>query len=875
MKKILFLALLLAAFLFPARAQRFGSPNSNGDTIYYNITSDSTVEVTYRGDNIRYSITSITIPSTVTHDGTTYTVTGIGSGAFSVCYQATSINLPSTLQYIGDYAFEYCRSVESFVLPNGLKRIGTHAFHGMYSITGIVIPQTVEEIGVGPFSKCGDLSTISVQSGNSRYSSQNGVLFTIDKDTLLQYPCGKSGSYTLPSTVRVIAAEAFAYCYNNITGITFPEGLRAIEYWAFAYCYGLTHVALPSTLERMGPNPFYFCKGLSAFSLSDGSNHFAVRDGVLFSHDMHRLICFPLARHGDYSVPDSVQTIGAYAFAYSYLKSIVLPATVDTVEYFSLATNYCAIYFRGNTPEVTWAQPFGWFGNPQILAPCGQRDAYVQWASDFINDPSNQIGEAPTSYTVHFTYNEEDWGLATVTCHPTSADSAILTATTPLANEWMDPYFIRWGDGNTDNPRTIALSSDTTFSVYFGNRLHYFTVENADGIPIQYWGDPNDGTASVVCNYQTDENGNSYPVYAGHVEVPAMVEHSGVNYEVIGLSRSCFWNCTELTSVVLPNSVTDIADWAFSGCVNLESVTLPDHLTTIGMEAFWGCQSLTSIEMPNTVTSVGPYCFSQCFNLSSATLSESLTEIDTSLFLNTALTTIRIPSSITKIAPGAFYHCWRLDSVILPDHTTSIGYYAFYGCQSLTSIEMPNTVTSVGPFCFSQCINLSSATISESLTEIDTSVFQATALTHIAIPSSITKIGPWAFYDCWHLDSIVLRPTTPPTCTSSTSFYNVDKSIPVHVPCGTLQAYQGWQDFTNIIEDCESIEQAEDGLNIYACECGIVVESTSDEPLRVYDVTGRLILTSPHAEGHYALPCAGTYLVQVGNRPAKKVVVAR
>ena len=126
-----------------------------------------------------------------------------------------------------------------------------------------------------------------------------------------------------------------------------------------------------------------------------------------------------------------------------------------------------------------------------------------------------------------------------------------------------------------------------------------------------------------------------------------------------------FEDCSSLTSVTIPNSVTSIGGWAFYGCSSLTSVTIPNNVTSIGDYAFYGCSSLTSITIPNSVTSIGEATFWGCSNLTSVTIPNSVTSMGSSAFCNCySLTSVTIPNSVTSIGRGAFWYCYALKTVI-------------------------------------------------------------------------------------------------------------------------------------------------------------------------------------------------------------------
>ena len=136
--------------------------------------------------------------------------------------------------------------------------------------------------------------------------------------------------------------------------------------------------------------------------------------------------------------------------------------------------------------------------------------------------------------------------------------------------------------------------------------------------------------------------------------------------------------CRSLTSLVIPDSVTNIGDYAFWGCSDLADIVIPDGVTSIGDYAFEGCESLRSVVIPDGVTSIGDYVFSGC----------------------RSLTDIVIPNSVTSIRDGAFFCCSDLADIVIPDGITSIGDRAFMGCSSLSSLVIPGGVTSIGESVF-------------------------------------------------------------------------------------------------------------------------------------------------------------------------------
>ena len=155
---------------------------------------------------------------------------------------------------------------------------------------------------------------------------------------------------------------------------------------------------------------------------------------------------------------------------------------------------------------------------------------------------------------------------------------------------------------------------------------------------------------------------------------------------VIGIKEEAFKDCTTLTSIEIPSSVTSIGRLAFSGCTSLTSIKIPSSVTSIGDHVFFYCTSLTSIKIPGSVTSIGDRAFDDCTSLASVTFGDN--------------------SQLTSIGDDAFYYCTSLTSINIPYGVKSIGEYAFYHCSSLTSIEIPGSVTRIGESAFCDCTRL-------------------------------------------------------------------------------------------------------------------------------------------------------------------------
>ena len=264
---------------------------------------------------------------------------------------------------------------------------------------------------------------------------------------------------------------------------------------------------------------------------------------------------------------------------------------------------------------------------------------------------------------------------------------------------------------------------------------------------------------------------------------------------VTSIGESAFYNCSHLTSVIIPNSVISIGRSAFENCLLLTSVTIPNSITTIEERTFNWCQHLTSVTIPSSVTSIGEGAFGNCYGLTSVYISDiavwcniefynsssnplgaahnlylngqevkdlvipnSVTSIGNYAFYGcSGLTSVTIPNSVTSIADYAFEHCSGLTSVTIPNSVTSIGEFAFSDCSGLTSVIIPNSVTSIGACAFSGCSGLTSVTIPNGVTSIEYATFKnCSSLTSVTIGNSVSSIGQDAFYGCRGMTSLTI-----------------------------------------------------------------------------------------------------------------------
>lgn len=219
------------------------------------------------------------------------------------------------------------------------------------------------------------------------------------------------------------------------------------------------------------------------------------------------------------------------------------------------------------------------------------------------------------------------------------------------------------------------------------------------------------------------------------VVVPETIEKIG---------KSAFRNCNNLSSIQLPESLKDLPNYIFQNCEKLVQVNIPEQLTRIGYNAFENCKKLVNIHIPNTVTSICPSAFKDCQSLKTVVLPEQLTSIKMQTFEGcSSLMNVVLQNKVVTIGESAFKNCVSLSEISIPETVAQIGEYAFYGCIALKDVLIPRKVSKIGIYAYSNCAGLETFTVKSFACELNSSFLSATTVANFYGCKNST-IGQWA-----------------------------------------------------------------------------------------------------------------------------------
>ena len=755
-RPLVFLLLLLSQAL-SLNAETF-SYTYKGTTLNYESIDDKTCQIV--SSNVSGDVE---IPARVASDNAIYSVTSIGSGAFSYNWSLTSIVIPNSVTYIKGSAFYRCTRLTFINIPNSVTTIGDWAFCECYRLTSIVIPNSVTTIGGMAFKGCTGLTSIDIPNsvttiGGSAFEGCSSLTSIVIPNSVtsiserLFQGCSGLTSIEIPNSVIYIYEGAFQGC-TGLTSIDIPNSVTSIGEVAFQGCTGLTSIEIPNSVTTIGKSAFASCSGLTNINIPVKTIGESAFEG-----------CTGLT---SIVVPYSVITINERAFAYcSGLTSIEIPNSVTTIDEsaFSNCNNIRRVVYYTEDP---------------IKAPRSVFDDVVyRNATLYLSE--NAIEKA---------YDIAPWGLfenvsSLADNLKYSFDDSNKTCAVigyegdkPKGHLFIPPI---------KNEYTVIAIGDKAFQGCPG--LTVVDIPNSV-TTIGDWAFVDcTGLTSIVIPNSVKTIGSG--AFRGCSGLTAIYMPNSVTT----IGKSAFELCSGLTSIVIPNSVTSIGNEAFSGCKNIQSVTYDaeDPITAdksvfdenvysnatlyipektinktseiLPWSLFENVKSLASLTLTFTKTSDTTAAVTgfnsevpvsvaipETITLEDSELPLAVTAITASAFQgNSNLLEIEIPQSITSIGSAAFKNCKNLRKVIFNAEslTTSEWYWSnpvFEGCESLEEITFGPAVVSI-PACFFKTAPIKSLVIPDNVVELENDCFASCLnLNHITIGKGVKTIRASAF----------------------------------------------------------------------------------------------------------------------------------
>ncbi len=686
-------------------------------------------------------LTSIDIPNSVTSIGESAfasctgltsidipnSVTSIGESAFFNCTGLTSIDIPNSVTSIENYAFCYCSGLTSVLIPNSVTSIGKSAFKYCSGLTSIDIPNSVTSIGESAFANCNGLTSIDIPNSVTSI----GVSTFAD--------CSGLTSVGIPNSVTSIGKSAFANC-SGLTSIDIPNSVTSIGESAFANCTGLTSVLIPNSVTSIGDKAFYGCSSLkkSAYPSSIRHNPFStgiavgyptdgiIEDGYIWNEDKTGLYFVPLSVEGEYTLPESVASIGKDAFTGCGLTTVNVNSTVvpmmDSQAFAGLYDN-CLL----NVPDNLFAD-------------------YMTTSNWHLFENINGGSSLDNG---NFKYRTNPGDATAILVGPAkSMTEATILAKVSLDNKMYAVKAIGIGAFEGQNLTKVTFRDGIEIiadKAFYQNNIQELVLPEA---------------VKSIGDYAFAENTNLASATIG----------SGV--ETIG---NYAFRKDALAEITIPASVKTIGDYAFAENTNLASATIGSGVESIGNYAFYK-DALAEITIPVSVKTIGDYAFAENSKLASATIGSSVEAIGDYAFYKDALAEVVIPASVKTIGDYAFF--WNeLVSATIGSGVETIGSYAFannsklasatigsavetignsaFKSSALAEVVIPASVKTIGNYAFAENANLASVTIGSGVETIGDNAFQNDALAEVVIPAGVKKVGYRAFAGNKDLTTVV------------------------------------------------------------------------------------------------------------------------
>ena len=744
-------------------------------------------------------------------------------------------DLDANPMYYAEYLYLNNQPITELVIPDGVVNIKKDAFVRC-QFTSVQLPKSITNIASRAFGWCGriqnviykgsanDRNNIVIGSDNTyltnatwhyNASASDEYVYSIESDKVIisQY-LGAGGDVVVPDEIDgcpvVSVGSTFRNC-DSITSITIPNGVKEIGGYSFEGCDNLLSVTFNGNIDYIGGWTFYGCNRLASLTVNGSVG--SIGDSAFYQ-------CASLS---SIEITNGVNSIGEFTFCdCSALSSISIGSNVTSIG--QSAFNDTA--FANN--EINWENGILYLDGYLIETEMSIRSCYIKEGTTLIAD---KVFDLCRNLTTIFIPNSVNYigvngftNLTTVYYICTIADKNeidINYQNTALNNA-------TWHYLDDLNDVDCNVCGESRFFTYTVNNGEATITKGLDigaivipeelgGYPVTTIGEnscaANNRTSVVIPDSVTTiENGAFYN--CGYLNTITF----GKNVTSVG--NSAFQGCEELktvygyditswcninfgnysanplyyaedlyldgqlvTELIIPENITAIKDYAFSGYKKLTAINLNNKVESIGKGSFYLCDGIDTISIPSSVISIGKDAFYNVSNLSSVHISNlaAWCNIDfennlsnplyyaKNLYLNDRqVDELIIPTEVTSIKEYAFYNCKNITTVNVHKNVNSIGSYSFSGCESLAYIDVASENNAYfskdGVLYNKECTQIlyvpekltGAITIPNGITRIGAYSFNDTLVTSVEIPNSVTSISKGTFKGCNNLISITL-----------------------------------------------------------------------------------------------------------------------
>ncbi len=754
--------------------------------VWYRLTDNSLAnEVEVTNGNIAYE-GDVNIPPTVTIQGTTYDVVGVGYRAFYSQGNVTSITLPASITYIGEEAFYNADKLQTIDIPEkvksigknafyncdilatvtlheGLESIGVTAFYSMPSLKAIVIPSTVTTIGNGAFYNCTSLTSAVLPAGLKAIPEtifrDNKQLADITLPTALetigQYAFAGTAITTmqLPATVTQLGEGVFNGC-QQLTNMVIPEGVTELSKALFAYCSVLTSVTLPTTLQRVGKESFYNCPSLESIVLpaslkTIGSGAFNSCSKLM---NVYSMATTPGTIEGN---PDSWYGYDKDAF-YDVKLTATLYVPETAVDTYKEKTRWQEFANIVGSDMLPCQQPTFELANFKLTMKSLTEGVSIYYTNDGSNPDANAI-----PYTAPITLAHND------TIRAIALKDGM--AASPIAQFEKKDYKVAVPVATMSDNFLVTVTCETPDVEGLPETTIYYKERTSDGYWDDYYGEWKlyEGPVQLTQprfirvmakrdKWLDSDESNTYNYYTNYrLEKPQISWNSEdkkftitnnnadakVYYTLDGTTPTAENGTlyTEPVSLIRNLKIKAVAVQEAHFNSEVDSVKVDGVNFQFMADGLY--YRLLDYTLDNVVELVCPsgVTYSGDITLNSTVSYEgvdyTLTGIAESVFSGSSeLTSIKLPSTLQNIGNYAFYNCTKLEEIEIPALVKKIPYQAFYGSNNLKTVVLHDGLETIDGYAFYQCSNLQ----------------------EMIIPNTVKTIGEYAFRNCYKLEKVVL-----------------------------------------------------------------------------------------------------------------------